>query len=118
MQPTTEDRRRDKRYPIENSVSVSPHGVFQVMDLSKGGFCFKCPPYTPISDIWDTDIVTSVATLEGFPVNRVWVSMTENSTHAYLPMSVGVKFGRLTKQQHSQLSQVIESISQEDDTIH
>ena len=118
MQPTAEDRRQHKRYHIENSVSVSLHGVFQVMDLSKGGFCFKCPPYTPISDLWDTDIVTSVATLEGFPVNRVWVSMAENSTHAYLPMSVGMKFGKLTKQQDSQLSRIIEAISQQDDTVH
>jgi hypothetical protein len=106
MQPTAADRREHKRYLIENSVSVSSHGVFQVMDISKGGFCFKCPPYTPISALWETDIVTSVATLEGFPVNRVWVSMTENSTHAYLPMSVGVKFGKLNQKQDIELSQV------------
>ena len=118
MQPTAEDRRKHKRYPVENSVSVSPHGVFQVMDISKGGFRFKCPPFTPISDVWETDIVTSVATIEGFPVNRVWVSMSENSSHAYLPMAVGVKFGELTKEQDKELSQVIEAISEADGTEH
>jgi hypothetical protein len=118
MHPTAEERRQHKRFHVENSVSVSPHGVFQVMDISKGGFCFKCPPYTPISDLWETDIVTSVATLEGFPVNRVWVSMAENSTHAYLPMSVGVKFGRLTQKQDTELSQIIEAISEADGTEH
>jgi|GEM_PF-1430105 len=118
MQPTAADRRQHKRYPIENSVSVSPHGVFQVTDISKGGFCFKCPPFTPISELWETDIVTSVATLEGFPVNRVWVSMTENSTHAYLPMSVGVKFGKLSQEQGNELAQVIEAMSAADETEH
>ena len=118
MEPTAAERREHQRYPMENSVSVSPHGVFQVMDLSKGGFCFKCPPYTPISDLWETDIVTSVATLEGLPVSRVWGSMTENSTHAYLPMAVGVKFGRLSQKQSTELSQVIEAMSESDTTEH
>jgi hypothetical protein len=103
---------------MENSVSVSSHGIFQVMDLSKGGFCFKCPPYTTISELWETDIVTSIATLEGFPVSRIWVSMTENSTHAYLPMAVGVKFGKLSQKQNLILSQVIDAISEPDTTEH
>lgn len=118
MQPTAEDRRKHQRYNLENSVSVSSHGVNQITDISKGGFCFRCPPFTPVSDFWETDIITSITSLEGFPVKRVWVTMAENSTHEYLPTVVGVKFGRLTKKQDTLLLQVIEAISQTEGPEH
>lgn len=118
MQPTAEDRRQHKRYQIDNSVSVSSHGVFQIIDISEGGFCFKCPPYTPISDLWETDILTSVTLLEGLPAKRAWVSMAENGTHEYLPTVVGVKFGKLTKKQDSLISEIIQTISQSDGSEH
>ena len=118
MRPSTEDLRKHKRYEVENSVSVSSHGVYQITNISNGGFCFRCPPYTPISDFWETDIITSVASLEGFPTKRVWVSMAENGTHEYLPTVVGVKFGRLSKKQGALLSQLVETISQGDGVEH
>lgn len=118
MQPTTEDRRRHKRYNPENSVSVSSHGIFQIVDISKGGFCFRCPPYTPISDFWENDILTPITSLEGFPAKRVWVSMAENSSHEYLPTIVGVKFGKLTRDQNTLLSQLIDAISEGDGSEH
>ena len=90
MRPAAEERRQHKRHKLDNSVSVSSLGVFQVTDISRGGFCFRCPPYTPISDFWETDIITAVVSLEGFPAKRAWVSMTENGTHEGLPMIVGV----------------------------
>lgn len=114
MHRTSEERRKHRRYKIENSVSVSTEGIFQINDLSKGGFCFRCPPYTSIPDFWETDILTSDGNLEGVPAKRVWVSMVENSAHEYLPMVVRVKFGKLTKKQDALLSQVIQSISQID----
>jgi hypothetical protein len=118
MQPTTEDRRKHERYKLENSVSVSSHGVNQITDISMGGFCFRCPPFTPVSDFWETDIITSVATLEGFPAKRIWVSMVENGTHEYLPAEVGAKFGKLTKKQSTLLSEVIEAISHTEGPEH
>jgi len=118
MQPTAEERRKHKRYKLENSVAVSSHGVFQIMDMSMGGFCFRCPPYTPVSDFWETDILTSVTSLEGLPAKRAWVSMAENGTHEYLPTVVGVKFGRLTKKQNDLIAQLIETISPDDSPQH
>ncbi len=118
MQPTAEDRRKHKRYKVENSVSVSSYGVFQITDISKGGFSFRCPPYTPVEDFWETDILTSIALLEGLPAKRAWVSMAENGTHEYLPTVVGVKFGRLTKKQDALVSQLIETISEGDSPEH
>jgi hypothetical protein len=112
MRPVTEERRKHKRYKLENSVSVSDNGIFQIIDISKGGFCFRCPPYTSLSDSWDTDILTLVDKLEGFPAKRVRVSVTENGSHDYLPMVVGARFGTLTKNQDALLAQLIQTISQ------
>lgn len=118
MQLTTEERRQHRRYKLENSVSVSPQGIFQVTDISKGGFCFRCPPYTPLTDVWITDILSSAASLQGFPAKRVWVSMTENSTHEYLPIVVGVKFGELTQNQQSLLLQLLGTLDKGSSTPH
>ena len=111
MPTATEERRQHKRYTIENSVAVSDNGVFQVSDVSRGGFCFKCPPYTAISDFWETDILTPIEQLKDYPVKRVWVSLTENHTHEALPTVVGAKFGKLTKEQKELLSRLIETLS-------
>lgn len=118
MRPTSENHRQHKRHKLENSVAVSSHGIYQVIDISMGGFRLKCPPHTPVPDSWDTDILASATSLEGFPAKRVWVSTFDNATLAYFPMVVGVKFGRLTKKQDAHLSQFIASISQGDDSAH
>ena len=118
MGDTTEERRKYKRYKLENSVSISSKGIFQVGDISRGGFCFKCPPNTPIDDFWVTDIISSLSSLQGIPVKRVWVSITENSTHEYLPTIVGVKFGKLTQNQESLLQQLLDTLDKSSSTLH
>jgi hypothetical protein len=114
MRPTAEDRRQHRRYELENSISVSSDGIFQITDISRGGFCFKCPPSTSISDFLETDILTPVEQLKSFPAKRVWVSMAENGSHEFLPMVVGAKFRRLTQKQEAVLSQIIQAISTKD----
>lgn len=114
MCATIVECRQHKRYRLENSISISSHGNFQVLDISRGGFRFKCPPHTTIPEVWETDILTPTISLEGLSVKRAWVSMGENGSQEYLPTVVGVKFGELTAQQNALLSQFIESISQDD----
>ena len=118
MGPATEERRQHKRYKLENSVSISSEGIFQLADISRGGFCFTCPPYTPIKDFWVTDIISSVASLKDFPTKRVWVSITENSSHEYLPTVVGAKFGKLTQNQETILRQLLVTLDQSSSTLH
>ena len=118
MGQTTEERRQHKRYKLDNSVSISRQGIFQVTDISRGGFCFRCPPYTSLTDAWETDILSSEASLLSFPAQRVWVAMTENSSHIHLPTIVGVKFGKLTPSQKSLLHQLLETLDQSSSTLH
>ena len=111
MPSPAEERRPHPRYELDNSVLVLANGIFQVTDLSSGGLCFKCPPYTSIDDFWEADILTSAENLGGFPGKRVWVSIPENGSHEFLPIVVGAKFGRLTKKQNGRLSQLIKELS-------
>ncbi len=112
------ERRQHPRYKIENSVVISENGIFQITDISNGGFCFRCPPYTSISEFWETDILTSVEKLENVSVKRVWVAMHENHSHMYLPTVVGIQFGKLTQKQQTALSQIIEELSQDAGSVH
>ena len=118
MRIATEERRQHKRYKLDNSVSISPQGIFQVTDISKGGFCFRCPPYTPLTDIFETDILCSGASIQGFSAKRAWVRMTENSTHEYLPTIVGVKFRTLTKEQELLLLKLLDTLEKNSSSLH
>lgn len=112
MPPVVKDRRRHPRYKIENSVSIMPDGVYQVTDISRGGFCFKCPPYTAIRDNWVTDILNPIEPLEGYPVSRVWVSTPVNNSRGYMPIVVGAKFKSLSNDQNALLSRIMQSLPQ------
>lgn len=118
MRQKIEERRQHRRHKLDNSVSISSHGTFQLTDISRGGFCFKCAPYTPIKDVWETDILTSVVSLEGLLAKRVWISMTENSTHEFLPTLVGAKFGDLTKKQDSLLLKLLDTLEKQSSPPH
>ena len=113
MQISIEERRKHRRHRIENSVSISSHGVFQIVDISLGGFRFKCPPHTTIPAYWDTDIITSTASLLGLTAKLAWMSMPESGRHDYVPTVVGARFGILTDEQRAILSKIIKGISQQ-----
>ncbi len=99
---------------LEDSVFVSSDGIFQITNISRGGFCFKCSPFTSISDFLETDILTPIEQLKSFPAKRVRISMAENGSHELLPMEVGAEFGILTQKQEVALSQIIQAISTTD----
>ena len=111
MTSIIEERRQHHRYEVENSVSVTPLGVFQITDISKGGFCFKCPPYTSVSMKWVTDILTPITDLKKCLVEKAWATVRENG-NSNLPslINVGVKFGSLTRDQTNNLTKLIDSI--------
>ena len=106
------ERRKHTRYVIENAVAVDSEGVFQIVDISKGGLSFKCPPHTSISDTWVADIINSVMPIEGVHVKKVWVSIYENErfNQPFL-MMVGAKFGKLNKGNKTKLEKLLQNKS-------
>lgn len=113
MISTNEDRRQHPRHTVENSIMVTNDGVFQLADVSIGGFCFKCPPHAHVLDEWVTDILTPIGDLTEYVAEKKWVSVYEDGD-SHLPslMKVGVKFVQMTKEQLSHLAELINSISE------
>ena len=112
MNPSIKERRQHQRYTVLNSIMVNHDGVFQLIDMSEGGFCFKCPPYADALDNWIAEILTPIGDLKECEVEKRWSTIVENGEF-HLPsyMKFGVKFGQLTKNQHDDLTKLIGSIS-------
>ena len=91
---------------------VNHDGVFQMVDISEGGFCFKCPPYLDALDNWIAEILTPLGDLKECEVEKKWSEIYENGEfHVPSLMKFGVKFGQLTKEQLDNLTKLIGSIS-------
>jgi hypothetical protein len=107
----SDDRRKYPRYKIENSIVINADGVFQLVDVSKGGFGFKCALDTSIADQWLSDILTPIKNLLGCLSEKIWQTVYVNPD-SDLPMlvHVGVKFNQLTIDQKSNLEECLDSI--------
>ena len=112
MKPTTENLRQHERHPVENCIMVNNDGVFQLVDISNGGFSFKCPSHADIPDEWVAYILTPMGDLKEYIAEKKWAAVYEDG-HSHLPpvMKVGVKFGQLVKNQITHLAELISSIS-------
>ncbi len=112
MVSNTEDRRRHQRHPIKNSILVNDEGVFQLVNVSNGGFSFTCPSTANISDEMVADILTPSGDLKELFAEKRWAQINkENDSHPAPLLTVGVKFGELTKDQTNHLDRLINSIS-------
>lgn len=91
---------------------INHDGVFQMVDISEGGFCFKCPPYRDALDNWIAEIITPIGDLKEYEVEKRWSTIYENGeVHRPSFVKFGVKFGQLTKEQLDNLTNLIVSIS-------
>ena len=107
------DRRKNLRYVIRNAVVITPEGVYQIEDISRGGFSFKCHPHTAISESWESEIINSEVPLEGFPSFKVRVYFYENRNSNFPShIIVGAKFGELQQDQSRKIKKLIDRISQ------
>ncbi len=107
------ERRKYIRYQLENAVTIDPNGVYQLEDISEGGFRFKCHPHTFLPEKWKTDIINSIVSLDEIPARKVWISLRENGEYD-LPalMVVGAKFRNLKEEQKKKLKDLLQSLSQ------
>ena len=98
---------------IENSVLITASDIFQLIDISKGGFCVKCPDKPGVKDLQDTIILNPVNQLKGYPAKCVWSARWTDDNHELLPIIAGAEFGKLTKEQTRLLLQVLKGILNE-----
>ena len=112
MNPSIKERRQHQRHTVQNSIMVNHDGVFQLVDISEGGFSFKCPPYADALDKWIAEILTPIGDLKNCEVEKRWSTIIEDGDFR-LPsfMKFGVKFSQLSKDQHKDITKLIGSIS-------
>jgi len=112
MEPPNENLRRHQRHIVENCVMVNNDGVFQLFDVSGGGFSFKCPLHVDVPDIWVSYILTPIGDLKEYTAEKKWAAVYEDDRpHSPPFMKVGAKFGRLAEDQTRHLAELINSIS-------
>lgn len=112
MKPTNKNRRKNQRHTIENSVMVTNDGVFQLTDISTGGFCFKCSPHADFLEEWVTDILTPTGGLKKYFAEKKWVANYEDDDLHFPPIKkVGVEFRQLSNDQKNHLVELINSSS-------
>ncbi len=108
------ERRKHQRHAIENSVLITSSDILQLIDISKGGFCVKCPDDITVGELDDTVILNPINQLKGYPAKCVWIARWTTDNHELLPIIAGAQFGSLSKEQRERLLQVINGIQQLD----
>ena len=111
METSVKDPRNYHRHKLDDSIAITTRDIFQVIDLSKGGFSFSCPENTHIPDSWEADILTSAGSLDNYGVQLVWISTAKNGNYKRLSRIVGAKFRHLTETQNAKLETLINAIS-------
>ena len=109
MTLSIQNRRKQQRHHFTDTVTICPHGVSQVIDISSGGISFRCRNEQNIPKKWLIDIVDSTGIhLEEFPVERIWKSAEDKKRHTckYIT-TVGLKFKRLSLEQRLALYELL-----------
>lgn len=105
-----QNRRKQQRHELADTVTICPQGVSQVVDISSGGISFKCRCKQCFEKRWVVDIVDSNTGihLQEFPVEKVWESVEDKKKYTpILTTTVGVKFKSLSFQQRLALYELI-----------
>jgi len=110
MTLSIQNRRKQQRHHFTDTVTICPHGVSQVIDISSGGVSFRCRCEQCLpKKTWKIDIVdTTGIHLQEFPVEKVWESVEDQKRYGSIyTVTVGVKFKSLSPEQHSALYELI-----------
>lgn len=108
------ERRKYPRFRIDNAVTINPEGVYQLVDISQGGFRFKCHPNTLLPETWETDIINSFIPLEKYSSKIAWLSLIKNKNfNTPELMLIGVKFIKLNREKKQKLTNLLQNILKE-----
>ncbi len=110
----TQNRRKAKRFKCSETLVLNPEGACEIIEISSGGFSFKCLFGQSLLGEWSVDIIDNRGGyLKKVMVEKVWqadealdskVQMTSSC-----PLAVGVKFKNLSAEQHATLNKLVQS---------
>lgn len=104
-----ENRRKGKRVECKETLVINPEGVCELLDISSGGFSFKCLFNQSLSEEWVVDILdTRGGFVDEVQVEKVWqVEEDKPRVNGVCVLAVGVKFKNLSVSQHLALNDLI-----------
>jgi PilZ domain len=112
------DRRRHKRYPVEEGTLVCPvakdRKYWKMLDVSMSGASFRYIPDEDMDSFAEIDIVTQNLdfALECLPFKLIWDCEFSDSVSSSSKLRrCGVEFGVLTQSQESLLAEFIRKYS-------
>ena len=105
-------QRKSKRLEAKSGIGITPHGICQVVNLSKDGVSFKCVKERDFPVEWSMTVydVTGQC-LEQLRVKKVWENWL-NIPDASSPFSVeiGGVFQNLTSSQKDQIDTYLQQL--------
>jgi len=109
MELKNQDRRQHQRIDLTDTVVMNPLGVCEVIEMSTGGFSFKCIFEHNLSDIWMVDILNNSGVyLQQFPVEKIWETAQDDQlSTSRCGVEVGVRFKDLSPEQQETLDHLV-----------
>ena len=99
------DQRKGKRFKIKGGIALTPNGVCQVINISKGGLSLKCFKEVAFPHEWTMDIYDETdLNLQELKVKKVWEKiLSVQGAHADSQVEAGVAFKNSSSSLEAQL---------------
>jgi len=109
MELANQNRRQHKRVDFTDTVVMNPEGACEVIEMSSGGFSFKCLFEHSLSEEWTVDILNNTGVyLQKIYVEKVWESVIdEGRSTSSCGLAVGVRFKDLSPEQQLTLDNLV-----------
>lgn len=99
------DQRKGERFKIKGGIALTPNGVCQVINISKGGLSFKCFQEVAFPHEWTMDIYDETdLNLQELKVKKVWEkTLSVQGVRTGSQVEVGVAFNNPSSSLEAQL---------------
>ena len=104
------EQRKHKRFETPEAIAVTPGNVCRLVNISRGGFAFKCFLAIDSPAKWSLDIIIAGNNfqLTQLPVELVWKTPADQSNFLFIPAgNVGVRFDDLHQSQEEMLDYLL-----------
>jgi len=109
-------QRKSKRLEAKSGIGITPHGICQVINLSKDGVSFKCVKGRDFPGEWSMTVydVTGQC-LEKLQVKKIWENwLNIPDTPSPFSIEVGAAFQNLSSSQKDQLNTYLQQLLEEE----
>ncbi len=112
MTTVTLKQRQNKRLEAKSGISITPHGICQIINLSKDGVSFKCVKERNFPGEWSMTICDIAGQcLEQLQVKKIWTNrLNIPGDPSPFTIEVGGAFQNLSSSQKDQLKTYLQQL--------